>query len=685
MPMPEAHCGAYSKLDVAKKEIRLFDLHAGLPDEPLVGTLRRASILNPCRYEALSWCWGPSQQDPDVSTSTVVLHFEPMQIRSNLGPALRTLRYANAPRTLWIDAICINQSQVPFSLQEKEQQVQLMADIYRSAERVLIWLGPEIGLISRALATLETLASPRASDLEALLAIREAQEEPWERSDGSFGSSIGECTMLQWLIWVSHFPYWRRVWVVQEVALASSAALVCGKQYLEFEDLIRAYERMHKLELELTELDPNVYPAMSNIDQSLGLFRDCRRQLANGCNTHFHMQSTSSDYGCFVPRQDFVAFAKLLTICRGQLSTDPRDKIYGLLGLGSKALRSRIQPQYSTETPQVFRNFAQIILQESRSLFTLSQAVKYCFEDESARSDTPSWLPCWTAQKGRMIEYEQAKYRLRQEMLFYACGAAEAEHLEFKNDELRLSGIVIDRISSAKTFSRWQEGRYVGVPNLDFLQIWSQKSRQKVNSTAGASPLLEGQDQSLAQSTLKYIQMQGEEVESIFWRTWAHDQEPCGDRKEFQRCGTGFFLKCELWREEYVRWVQAGRDVHSWRGPSFSFFNNDLWQGTDKVLYHSRFFISEDGFLGLAGRHIMPGDRICVLAGGRLPFVLRPLEPNADRFKLVCECFVKGIMDGEATRDPKWSYYSRRDPKMMIPENQMDGSTHVKWKEIVLI
>jgi hypothetical protein len=53
MPVPEMR-GACSKLDGVEKEIRVFDLHAGLLDEPLASTLRRTSILNRRRYEALS-------------------------------------------------------------------------------------------------------------------------------------------------------------------------------------------------------------------------------------------------------------------------------------------------------------------------------------------------------------------------------------------------------------------------------------------------------------------------------------------------------------------------------------------------------------------------------------------------------------------------------------------------------
>lgn len=81
----------------------------------------------------------------------------------------------------------------------------------------------------------------------------------------------------------------------------------------------------------------------------------------------------------------------------------------------------------------------------------------------------------------------------------------------------------------------------------------------------------------------------------------------------------------------------------------------------------------------------MPGDKICVLAGGKLPFILRPLEPNTSRFKLVSECFVKGIMDGEAMTDPRWSYSSRKEKETMPSEYKVDSGAQVKWQQIILI
>jgi hypothetical protein len=102
-------------------------------------------------------------------------------------------------------------------------------------------------------------------------------------------------------------------------------------------------------------------------------------------------------------------------------------------------------------------------------------------------------------------------------MLFCACGSVDAEYVELKNDELRLLGIVIDWISSASTFSRWQEGRRLGIPNLDFLQILLGQADKKANSEAEAIPLLLRQDQNCTQPTQTWLQMQDEEIENIFW------------------------------------------------------------------------------------------------------------------------------------------------------------------------
>jgi len=64
-----------------------------------------------------------------------------------------------------------------------------------------------------------------------------------------------------------------------------------------------------------------------------------------------------------------------------------------------------------------------------------------------------------------------------------------------------------------------------------------------------------------------------------------------------------------------------------------------------------RFGITMSGRMLLGPRDVVPGDVVCVLHGGDVPFVLRPRGGN--RYSLVGECYVHGLMDGEAMKDHK--------------------------------
>lgn len=88
-------------------------------------------------YEALSYVWG----DP-TPVETVYCGGKSLQVAANCFQALKYLRKQRAVRTLWIDAICINQRG---PVEEKGKQIALMEDIYKEATTVLIWMGDERG------------------------------------------------------------------------------------------------------------------------------------------------------------------------------------------------------------------------------------------------------------------------------------------------------------------------------------------------------------------------------------------------------------------------------------------------------------------------------------------------------------------------------------------------------------
>jgi hypothetical protein len=82
-------------------------------------------------YEALSYTWGSSGSDVNIEVDGQVI-----PIRANLAYALAALR-GPTPRTLWVDALCIDQR----NIEERNHQVGQMGEIYRRASQVLTWLG----------------------------------------------------------------------------------------------------------------------------------------------------------------------------------------------------------------------------------------------------------------------------------------------------------------------------------------------------------------------------------------------------------------------------------------------------------------------------------------------------------------------------------------------------------------
>ncbi|KAH8906655.1 hypothetical protein BR93DRAFT_958839 [Coniochaeta sp. PMI_546] len=145
----ESATGSYIYKALQPGEIRLLRL---LPSSTkwskIQCSLEPTTLRSDPDYKALSYTWG---QEPP--RHTIICDGKPFPVRPNLYSALRRLRRATQPLTLWIDAICINQE----DLDEKKSQIPLMSDIYYQAERVIIWLGERANGSDKAMALLNRL------------------------------------------------------------------------------------------------------------------------------------------------------------------------------------------------------------------------------------------------------------------------------------------------------------------------------------------------------------------------------------------------------------------------------------------------------------------------------------------------------------------------------------------------
>lgn len=148
---------SYNPINRSREEIRLLRLYPpdiqvdgnNINDRRITCTLSTV-LVNDTPYEALSYTWGSHQ-----NTDLISLDGQDFLIPSNLYEALQALRLASTPQTLWVDALCIDQS----NIQERAHQVGLMGLVYRYATSVVIWLGPQWDGCDLAMDTIQRLGS----------------------------------------------------------------------------------------------------------------------------------------------------------------------------------------------------------------------------------------------------------------------------------------------------------------------------------------------------------------------------------------------------------------------------------------------------------------------------------------------------------------------------------------------
>jgi len=175
-------------------------------------------------YEALSWCWGTGPEDFALQIKHGGKTYK-KRIKKDLGLALKYLRKPNETRTLWIDAVCINQQDDG----ERNHQVQMMARIYTRAKEVCIWLGEDDETSKMAINFIR----------EKVIRLKQFDDIC---SDKKYADSWEALMGLMQREWFS------RRWVVQEIALARSATLYCGPDNISWNDFAVAVELFVEVE-----------------------------------------------------------------------------------------------------------------------------------------------------------------------------------------------------------------------------------------------------------------------------------------------------------------------------------------------------------------------------------------------------------------------------------------------------
>jgi hypothetical protein len=268
---------------------------------------------------------------------------------------------------LWADALCINQS----DLEERASQVQLMAQIYTGASKVLIWLG--MGDSFKIQVALSYVCRIMNKYYAHRLPGGRRAVYRWNEREMDFSDDktlppnpgIGEFTLLA-LRCLFACPYFRRGWVVQEAVLHSTNEVFWGKARLDFEWL--GYTA-HHLENSWSLLSGASYEGLEAVS-SMRILR-------------IGIHEISSTY----------RFSSLLIYTRCQSFSDPRDHVYGLLGLKTACCEltlnaSLFQPDYNAGVADCYRTATEALL-ECGDIGILALVEHF----RTIADNWPSWVP----------------------------------------------------------------------------------------------------------------------------------------------------------------------------------------------------------------------------------------------------------------------------------------------------
>jgi len=288
-------------------QLRLLELRPpqGGPDntELLALSLEAHDCAKAPPYVALSYTWGTEE-----ANKTVSLDGQAFPVRPNLHACLfRLAAFSEQWPRFWIDAICIDQS----NTRERNEQVSRMATTFLSATTVVAWLGD--------LADGET-PSKRTCSLNFLSPM-----------------------LLNRLL---RQPYWDRMWVVQELRLAHEVRFLWGPNVFRWVDFVPYVNFYHLFMFRWNSL-PNARYCRWYAPDHLHSIGPRKRGPYSGRSPPSVLQTVfgGGNRHTMVP-----LLGSLLDQHRSFLATDPRDRVFALLGLLSgndREVLGQVFPDYA--------------------------------------------------------------------------------------------------------------------------------------------------------------------------------------------------------------------------------------------------------------------------------------------------------------------------------------------------
>ncbi|KAK8012010.1 hypothetical protein PG989_000270 [Apiospora arundinis] len=473
---------------------------------------------------------------------------------------------------------------------EKGVQVPLMRKIYTGAQRVIVWLGEE-SFDSRTAVEFIPVLTRVAQVADQALWLQLLSQEDFLRRMSS-------------LICLFYRQWWTRTWTIQEVSLAREVIVLCGSCQIDWSIIHSFVMAWMDIEFEppLSERTHLQTTALRTLGMLISGFSEALFRLRQELQTNTSAGKT-------------MTLSNLLWSFKSRSVTDPRDKVYGLLGLLD---HHQVQVDYSRPAEDIYVSVFRSFLSEDGGLDWFRWMTGEL--RRPGKLDLPSWVPDFNERKTRPISsflpYPDSK------RLFSADGPVRSlstSILRFEDGHrtLVLQGHSFDIVS--------ERGLCFPLPDEVML------SRQPTEP-------IYSHWKDMALNTLRGPYLSRVAKEEAYWRTLLTDREIGGFHFKDR---AGWILPRRL--SSSAKCIPP-RNVHE---------EYQLLQALESraglCVSGRRFCVTSNGYFGLMPATVSDGDLVCVLLGGEVPYVLRPTTGSQAEqyYELVGECYIHGIMDGK--------------------------------------
>ncbi|KAH8769127.1 hypothetical protein F5883DRAFT_458870 [Diaporthe sp. PMI_573] len=497
-----------------------------------------------------------------------------------------------------------------------------MKDVYGMSWNVISWLGDEADNSKRAFPLLRDLAAAHRDTTAAHELRVRINENRAQFEDGS------------WLAMheLVRRPYWRRLWIVQELAMGNTAVTIrCGDVQMDWQTLIDGIEALHCMFWGTKDkfiLD-DIYRLHGRRERTIDVFN--QHLLYRGIKPL--VESQTSDTG-----HTHTHLTMLLETATSCIATEASDKVYGLLAMMDPKLACGISVDYNIPPREVFANVA-------RASFACDENLELLRECNICPPEGgPTWAPDWT------WPYRERDSRLRLEREYRANAERPGVfEVDATGRILTCDVVFVDEIDGlgARRSSRWT-----------YLENSMVQPTSDISAYGGP-----------------------EDTKKAFYHaivgdvTWRHRNDtdgrksllylpPVYNRQYFQDLGWPRVTEWKNYYHVWANWRYVNMGLHVGGRRFNDYFalevprdvvEEALWKAReawDNMILGRRFATTRNGLFGWVPdllrqppeNQVCKGDLVAIVLGCTTPIILRP----SDRFyQIVGEAYFLGLMDGE--------------------------------------